>query len=132
MQVSSAQCITVSDQHIYSGCADGVVRVFSASSLHYITSLPKPHYLGVDVTAGRDARYGWHIIPSNPVYKSNPIIRRTLKALLHYALGLRFGNVCDQNATKTRPKRDQNATDSRFYPTHSVIKKHCLALGSRF
>ena len=38
---------------------------------------------------------------------------------LHYAFGknaslLHFGNVCEQ-------KREKNATDSRFYLTHSVI-----------
>ena len=31
-------------------------RVFSASSLQFIGSLPKPHCLGVDVAAGHDAR----------------------------------------------------------------------------
>ena len=34
------------------------------------------------------------------------VIKLKLKAILHYALGLRFGNVRDQNATKTRPKRN--------------------------
>ena len=33
-------------------------------------------------------------------------VRLTVKAILHYTLGLRFGNVCEQNATKTRPKRN--------------------------
>ena len=51
-----------------------------------------------------------------------------LKAILHYALGLRFGKF----VSKTRAKREQNATDSRFCPRHSVIEKHFLALGSRF
>ena len=63
--------------------------------------------------------------------------------ILHYALGLRFGKVCEQNASKTRAKceqnaskmrakSEQNATDSRSCPMHSVIYKHFLALGSRF
>ena len=38
-----------------------------------------------------------------------------LKALLHYALGLRFGNL------KHFKAHEKNATDSRFYLQHSVI-----------
>ena len=44
-----------------------------------------------------------------------------LMPILHYALGLRFGKVCEQNASKTRAKREQNVTDSCFCPTHSKI-----------
>ena len=39
-----------------------------------------------------------------------------VKPILHYALGLRFGKVCQQNAHKTCAKRGQNARK-----THSVI-----------
>ena len=39
-----------------------------------------------------------------------------LKAILHYALGLRFRNLkCSKTLEKKLPKR------SRFYPMHSVI-----------
>ena len=38
--------------------------------------------------------------------------------MLHYALGLRFGKVCEQKPEQNVRK---NATDSRFFPTHSVI-----------
>ena len=47
------------------------------------------------------------------IFYSSSVTATTHKAILHYALGLRFGNVCYQNATKTRPKRDQNATKTR-------------------
>ena len=36
-----------------------------------------------------------------------------LKAILHYVLGLHFGKVCEQNASKTRAKREQNASKTR-------------------
>ena len=38
---------------------------------------------------------------------------KILKAILHYALGLRFGKVYEQNASKTRAKREQNASKTR-------------------
>ena len=38
--------------HIYVACADGVVRLFDVDTLQYVDSLPRPHYLGVDVAAG--------------------------------------------------------------------------------
>ncbi|XP_070180753.1 mitogen-activated protein kinase-binding protein 1-like isoform X2 [Littorina saxatilis] len=49
LRTKSANCITAGEDHIYVGCAEGVVRVFSSTSLHFITSLPHPHHLGVDV-----------------------------------------------------------------------------------
>ena len=47
-----------------------------------------------------------------------------LKVILHYALGLRFGNVCDQNATKTQPKRNQNATKTQPKRNQNATKTH--------
>ena len=44
--------------------------------------------------------------------------------ILHYALSLHFGKVCEQKASKTRAKREKNATDSHSCPTHSVIYQH--------
>lgn len=54
LQTSSANCLSVSDTRIFVGCAAGVVRLFDASSLNYITTLPRPHALGVDVAASPD------------------------------------------------------------------------------
>ena len=34
-------------------------------------------------------------------------------SLLHYALGLRFGNVCEQKASKRPAKLEQNASKTR-------------------
>ncbi|CAG5136024.1 unnamed protein product, partial [Candidula unifasciata] len=51
LRTKSATCITAGQEYIFVGCAEGVVRVFSSTSLHYICSLPKPHHLGVEVTA---------------------------------------------------------------------------------
>ncbi|XP_059149399.1 WD repeat-containing protein 62-like [Physella acuta] len=50
LRTKSANCITAGQEHIFVGCAEGVVRVFSSTSLHYLCSLPKPHHLGVEVT----------------------------------------------------------------------------------
>lgn len=49
-QTSSASCLVVTDDLIFCGCADGVVRVFQPTNLQYITTLPRPHRLGVDLT----------------------------------------------------------------------------------
>ena len=49
-QTSSASCLAVSEDFIFCGCADGLIRVFSPSNLQYISSLHRPHQLGVDLT----------------------------------------------------------------------------------
>ncbi|GFN85055.1 mitogen-activated protein kinase-binding protein 1, partial [Plakobranchus ocellatus] len=50
LMTKTASCITAGQEHIFVGCAEGVVRVFSAISLHYVCTLPPPHPLGVEVT----------------------------------------------------------------------------------
>ncbi|AWO99523.1 putative WD repeat-containing protein 62-like [Scophthalmus maximus] len=50
LKTSSASCLTISKDFIFCGCADGVVRVFSPSNLQYVTTLQRPHRLGVDLT----------------------------------------------------------------------------------
>ncbi|XP_051965560.1 WD repeat-containing protein 62 isoform X2 [Xyrauchen texanus] len=52
LKMTSAQCLSVSETFIFCGCADGTVRVFSPQDLRYITTLHRPHCLGVDVSQG--------------------------------------------------------------------------------
>lgn len=56
VKASSAYCLTVGPQQIFVGCSDAIVRVFQLDTLQYVTTLPKCHYLGVDVSAGVSAR----------------------------------------------------------------------------
>ncbi|KAL8619680.1 hypothetical protein ACOMHN_019735 [Nucella lapillus] len=49
LKAKNANCITAGEELIYIGCAEGVVRVFSAGSLQFVANLPYPHHLGVDV-----------------------------------------------------------------------------------
>ncbi|XP_056612334.1 WD repeat-containing protein 62 [Triplophysa dalaica] len=52
LKTTSSQCVSVSETFVFCGCADGTVRVFSPKDLHYITTLHRPHCLGVDVSQG--------------------------------------------------------------------------------
>uniref|UniRef100_A0A8C3S4N0 Mitogen-activated protein kinase binding protein 1 n=1 Tax=Chelydra serpentina TaxID=8475 RepID=A0A8C3S4N0_CHESE len=50
-----ANCISVNHDYIFCGCADGTVRIFSPLNLHFVTTLPKPHFLGMDVASVTEA-----------------------------------------------------------------------------
>ncbi|XP_029302566.1 WD repeat-containing protein 62 isoform X2 [Cottoperca gobio] len=50
LKTSSASCLALSEDFIFCGCADGAIRVFSPSNLQYISTLQRPHRLGVDLT----------------------------------------------------------------------------------
>ncbi|XP_064157680.1 WD repeat-containing protein 62 isoform X1 [Anguilla rostrata] len=52
LRTPSARCLTVSKDYVFCGCAGGTVRVFSPHDLRYITTLHRPHRLGVDITQG--------------------------------------------------------------------------------
>ncbi|PIK51406.1 putative mitogen-activated protein kinase-binding protein 1 [Apostichopus japonicus] len=57
LRTRQAYCITASEDHLFVGCADGVMRVFSAATLYFVTSLPKPHHIRIDVSAGTDKEH---------------------------------------------------------------------------
>ncbi|XP_062408359.1 WD repeat-containing protein 62 isoform X2 [Sardina pilchardus] len=52
LKTSSARCLSVSENYVFCGCADGMVRVFRPQDLHFITTLHRPHRLGVDISQG--------------------------------------------------------------------------------
>ena len=56
LQTTCANCISAAADHIFVGCSNGVVRVFNAKTLHFVTTLPRPHHLGVDVAAAVNTR----------------------------------------------------------------------------
>uniref|UniRef100_A0A8C8ALM3 Translation initiation factor beta propellor-like domain-containing protein n=1 Tax=Otus sunia TaxID=257818 RepID=A0A8C8ALM3_9STRI len=55
---------------IFCGCANGTVRIFQARDMRYLSDLPKPHPLGVDVTQTPPPRYqrlrGPRVLPPKP------------------------------------------------------------------
>ncbi|KRG02842.1 mitogen-activated protein kinase-binding protein 1 isoform X8 [Drosophila mojavensis] len=51
-RTSNANCICVNERFILVGCAESIIRIFNASTLEYVTTLPRTHYLGVDVAQG--------------------------------------------------------------------------------
>ncbi|XP_060533650.1 mitogen-activated protein kinase-binding protein 1 isoform X2 [Cylas formicarius] len=57
LRTTSANCITVGQNHIFVGCAEGIIRCFDPSTLRFITTLPRCHYLGVDVALGTNIQH---------------------------------------------------------------------------
>ncbi|XP_020714227.1 uncharacterized protein LOC101454210 isoform X3 [Ceratitis capitata] len=51
-RTTSANCLTVNARFILVGCAEAIIRIFNAATLEYVTTLPRTHYLGVDVAQG--------------------------------------------------------------------------------
>uniref|UniRef100_A0A8C5MGN8 WD repeat domain 62 n=1 Tax=Leptobrachium leishanense TaxID=445787 RepID=A0A8C5MGN8_9ANUR len=54
LKVAASSCLSVTEKFVFCGCEDGIVRIFDAQSLQYLSDLPKPHPLGMDVTLGID------------------------------------------------------------------------------
>ncbi|KAM6188872.1 WD repeat-containing protein 62 [Sarcoramphus papa] len=63
LKVPLANCLCLSEELIFCGCADGTVRIFQARDLRYLSDLPKPHPLGVDVTQAPPSRRSDLIYP---------------------------------------------------------------------
>lgn len=51
-RTTSANCMVASAKLIFVGCGDAIIRVFNTETLEYVTTLPRTHYLGVDVAQG--------------------------------------------------------------------------------
>ncbi|CAJ1074945.1 LOW QUALITY PROTEIN: mitogen-activated protein kinase-binding protein 1-like [Xyrichtys novacula] len=55
LRVCQATCLSVTEELIFCGCSDGVIRAFSPISLHFLCTLPRPHSLGADISGMLDA-----------------------------------------------------------------------------
>ncbi|KAM9294407.1 mitogen-activated protein kinase-binding protein 1 [Gastrophryne carolinensis] len=55
LRTTIASCIIVNQEYIFCGCADGTVRIFNPSNLHFLNTMPKPHCLGVDIATVTEA-----------------------------------------------------------------------------
>ncbi|XP_019733982.1 mitogen-activated protein kinase-binding protein 1-like isoform X1 [Hippocampus comes] len=55
-RASQATCLCVTEELIFCGCSDGAVRAFSPHTLHFLCTLPRPHFLGADIATMTDAR----------------------------------------------------------------------------
>ncbi|KAJ8956105.1 hypothetical protein NQ318_016559 [Aromia moschata] len=50
--------VELREKSIYSvGCAEGIIRCFDPTTLRFITTLPRNHYLGVDVSLGTSIQH---------------------------------------------------------------------------
>lgn len=52
LQTTSANCLVAGENYIFVGCGDAIIRCFNPYNLQFITTLPRTHYLGVDVSKG--------------------------------------------------------------------------------
>ncbi|XP_031166391.1 mitogen-activated protein kinase-binding protein 1-like isoform X2 [Sander lucioperca] len=57
LRTGVAQALSLSEDLIFCGCADGTVRAFSPVDLHFVCTLPRPHPLGSDVSAITEASH---------------------------------------------------------------------------
>ncbi|KAM9840285.1 mitogen-activated protein kinase-binding protein 1 [Aulostomus maculatus] len=51
LRTGVAQSLSLSEDVIFCGCADGTVRTFSPVDLHFVCTLPRPHALGSDISS---------------------------------------------------------------------------------
>uniref|UniRef100_A0A3B5B7Z3 MABP1/WDR62 first WD40 domain-containing protein n=1 Tax=Stegastes partitus TaxID=144197 RepID=A0A3B5B7Z3_9TELE len=56
LRTGVAQSLSLSEDMIFCGCADGTVRAFSPADLNFVCTLPRPHALGSDVSAVTETR----------------------------------------------------------------------------
>ncbi|KAK2856450.1 hypothetical protein Q5P01_005185 [Channa striata] len=50
LRTGMAQSLSLSEDLIFCGCADGTVRAFNTADLHFVCTLPRPHHLNCDVS----------------------------------------------------------------------------------
>uniref|UniRef100_A0A8B9KZ12 Mitogen-activated protein kinase binding protein 1 n=1 Tax=Astyanax mexicanus TaxID=7994 RepID=A0A8B9KZ12_ASTMX len=57
LRTGLATSLSVTEDLIFCGCADGTVRAFSPINLHFICTLPRPHSLGTDIATVTEASH---------------------------------------------------------------------------
>ena len=67
LRTTSANCLVVGEHLIFVGCSEAIIRCFNPFNLQFVTTLPRTHYLGVDVSVGLTIKHmGQH--PQNSRY----------------------------------------------------------------
>ncbi|CAG5120418.1 unnamed protein product, partial [Candidula unifasciata] len=56
----NACCLAADENCIFVGGTQGVVRMFRALDLQIITTLPRPHILGLDISQVGQSTFDWH------------------------------------------------------------------------
>ncbi|CAG0914145.1 unnamed protein product [Notodromas monacha] len=69
LRTKCAHGLSVGSSSVFIGCDDGIVRCFDPSTLKFRMTLPRPHYLGVDVSKGLSVNH-MATQPSDAVYPS--------------------------------------------------------------
>lgn len=77
-QTGVAQSLSLSEDLVFCGCSDGTVRAFSPVDLCFICTLPRPHRLGSDASALREARWGRDQEETQPFVGRDPLQEQTL------------------------------------------------------
>ncbi|XP_021238884.1 WD repeat-containing protein 62-like [Numida meleagris] len=75
MKVPSAACVSASEELIFCGCANGIVKVFQAHDLRYRCDLPCPHPLGVDLHQDPKPRHPDLVYPDTVALAYDPTRR---------------------------------------------------------
>ncbi|KAJ8399503.1 hypothetical protein AAFF_G00412150 [Aldrovandia affinis] len=57
LRTSLATSLSVTEELVFCGCADGTVRAFSPTNLHFVCTLPRPHSLGTDIATVTEASH---------------------------------------------------------------------------
>jgi WD40 repeat protein len=57
LRAERAHCLYADNGSLFAGCSNGIVLIFKQANLEFMGSLPRPHYLGVDVLQGLDTRH---------------------------------------------------------------------------
>lgn len=57
LRTDNAYCLQADDYNLYIGCSQGTILIFNQLNLNFISSLPRPHNLGVDISKGLDTRH---------------------------------------------------------------------------
>ena len=52
-----AYCIYADDGNLFVGCSNGTILIFRQRTLDCISSLSRPHYLGIDISKGQDTSH---------------------------------------------------------------------------
>lgn len=52
LRTDAAYCLSLSRDYICVGCSDSVIRCFRPNTLEFVCTLPRPHFLGLDIAKG--------------------------------------------------------------------------------
>uniref|UniRef100_A0A3B3TFT0 MABP1/WDR62 second WD40 domain-containing protein n=1 Tax=Paramormyrops kingsleyae TaxID=1676925 RepID=A0A3B3TFT0_9TELE len=129
LKTAPVHCLSVSEDYVFCGCADATVRVFKPSDLCYITTLPRPQNLCMDIT--KSGHLGVAGYPDTLALAFDPLARYLTCVYSNHSVYVwDVCNIRNVEVVYSAHSHSNGVWSVEMYPNMEEQAEPCLTVGS--